>query len=77
MKRLLLIFPLLVAGCAAADDDSPGEYPLVVPRDIASPSPSELGPASTAPPPARYDENVPPNDPSGSGMNMGGGTNRR
>ena len=77
MKRFLLILPLLLANCVAADDDPPGEYPIRVGRDDVAGPPTELGPGSTVPPPARYDENVPPNDPSGGGMNTGGGTNRR
>ena len=77
MKRLLLILPLLVAGCAAADDDPPGEYPIRVGRDDVAGPPTELGPLSTTPTPARYDENVPPDDTSAGGMDMGGGANRR
>lgn len=71
MKRLLLIFSFLLAGCTAANDDPAGEYPLVASREsTVAPPTTELGSPSTVPPPATFDENAPGNNPSSSSMNM-------
>lgn len=68
---LALLSPLLLVGCVA-DDDPPGEYPIrIAPEPAPADPPTELGPPSTPPPPASYDENVPPNNPSDGGMDMG------